>query len=275
LAQLYNLTGEEVYKNELNYKIDKNLIPGILWDANADGIVDGTDPAIYFNQLTSIAAMPGRMWDGNNSLPWYHAMNTWALAEAYVAFRDRGDIARATELKPYVIGMLDNLSHEILYNGIVSPDQLGVRDITYALQIAVWKIAMYENEEHQNWENAMWAMWNSGYFQNLSTHSVCVGLFLTIKTETDYIPLFLRNTSNSDLTTSDNKIRVFPNPAKDFINIESDQPIDFLQIYDCRGKIIEFNIIDNKIILHETANGLYILEVYDGNKLHKIKFNIF
>lgn len=275
LAQLYNLTGEEVYKNELNYKIDKNLIPGILWDENQDGIVDDTDPAIYFNQLTSIAVMPGRMWDGHNSLPWYHAMNTWALTEAYVAFRDRGDIARAAELKPYVIGMLDNLAHEILYNGVVSPDQLGVRDITYALQIAVWKIAMYENEEHQNWENAMWAMWNTGYFNSYSTHSVCVGLYLIIKTETDYIPLFLRNTSNSDLTTSDSKIRVFPNPAKDFINIESDQPIDFLQIYDCRGKIIEFNIIDNKIILHETANGLYILEVYDGNKLHKIKFNIF
>ena len=275
LAQLYNLTGEEVYKNELNYKIDKNLIPGILWDENQDGIVDDTNPAIYFNQLTSIAVMPGRMWDGHNSLPWYHAMNTWALTEAYVAFRDRGDFARAAELKPYVIGMLDNLAHEILYNGVVSPDQLGVRDITYALQIAVWKIAMYENEEYQNWENAMWAMWNTGYFNSYSTHSICVGLYLIIKTETDYIPLFLRNTSNADLTTSDSKIRVFPNPAKDFINIESDQPIDFLQIYDCRGKIIEFNIIDNKIILHETANGLYILEVYDGNKLHKIKFNIF
>ncbi|MBN2776891.1 MAG: T9SS type A sorting domain-containing protein [Bacteroidales bacterium] len=260
LAQLYNLTGDEIYKNELNYKLDKNLIPGILWDENTDGIVDGTNPAIYFNQLTSIAVMPGRMWDGHNSLPWYHAMNSWALTEAYVAFRDRGDVARAAELKPYVIGMIDNLAHEILYNGVVTPDQLGVRDITYALQIAIWKIAIYENEEHQNWENAMWAMWNSGYFNSYSTHSVCVGLFLTIKTETNYIPLFERDATNiSNQNAVKTKFEIYPNPTKDVIFINTEEDKFNIRIYKISGQTVFLSENTKTIDTSDFSPGLYFV----------------
>ncbi|MDH5598874.1 MAG: hypothetical protein OEY34_07110, partial [Cyclobacteriaceae bacterium] len=91
LSELYAWTGDPAYKDELNYKINKNLISGILWDGDNDGFVDGTSPPIAFNTLTATAQTPGRMWDGHNALPWYHSMNAWALTEAYVAFRDRGE----------------------------------------------------------------------------------------------------------------------------------------------------------------------------------------
>lgn len=192
LAELYAWTGDEIYKNELNNKLNKNLLPGILWDGDSDGNVDGVTPKIAFDDLTAIAQLPGRMWDGHNSIAWYQAMNSWAMTESYVAFRDRGDTLRANELKPYAIAMLDNLSHEILTLGVVSPDQLGVRDITYALLIGIWKISQYESEDHQIWNDAAWAMWNSGYFNTYSTHSVNIGLYLAIKSNTVYQPLAQR-----------------------------------------------------------------------------------
>ncbi|MAE83267.1 MAG: hypothetical protein CMB80_11060 [Flammeovirgaceae bacterium] len=218
LSELYAWTGEEQYKNELNYKLNKSLIPGILWDENLDGFVDGTSPTIAFTSLTNIAQTPGRMWDGHNAISWYHAMNTWALTEAYVAFRDRGDLARANELKPYLLAMLDNLSKEIIDLGVVTPDALGVRDITYALLIGIWKVALYENESHENWEKAAWAMWNSGYFESYSTHSVCVGLFLCVLSETPYVPLNERELRT--LSTEDQKqIEIYPNPVGTTLNV--------------------------------------------------------
>jgi hypothetical protein len=275
LAELYALTGEEIYKTDLNYKLEKNLIPGILLDENDDGIVDETNPPAYFSQLYSPAATPGRMWDAHNSLPWYHAMNAWAMVEAYVAFRDRGDTQRAAELKPYAIAMIDNLAREILYQGVVTPNQLGIRDITYALQIAVWKIAMYENEAHDNWESAMWAMWNTGYFEDVSTHSICTGLFLLIKSGTDYVPLHLRETSNVDFHFANNSVRIYPNPTRDCFNIDANYNVEVKNVYDCSGRSIEFSRIGNQIILLKPTNGLYFVEVYDGFLFHYIKLNIF
>ena len=189
-----------------------------MWDENLDGFVDGTSPTIAFTSLTNIAQTPGRMWDGHNAISWYHAMNTWALTEAYVAFRDRGDLARANELKPYLLAMLDNLSKEIIDLGVVTPDALGVRDITYALLIGIWKVALYENESHENWEKAAWAMWNSGYFESYSTHSVCVGLFLCVLSETPYVPLNERELRT--LSTEDQKqIEIYPNPVGTTLNV--------------------------------------------------------
>ena len=82
---MYNWTGDITYLDELNYKLDKNLLPSVLTDFDNDGMVDGTNPAIAFQDLTTIAEVPGRNWDGHNSLPWYSAMNAWALTDAYVA----------------------------------------------------------------------------------------------------------------------------------------------------------------------------------------------
>ena len=193
LAQLYALNGDDAYKNELNYKLDKNLIPGILWDENNDGFVDGTMPPIAFESLVVNAQIPGRMWDGHNSISWYQAMNTWAMTEAYVAFRDKGENIRANQLKPYVIAMLDSLADEIMMQGTIATNNTGIRDITYALLIAIWKLSDYENESHDNWKHAAWAMWNTGYFNDYNTHSVNLGLYLLVKTKTPYVPLAQRN----------------------------------------------------------------------------------
>ncbi|MFT5567836.1 MAG: hypothetical protein ACI81Y_002791 [Glaciecola sp.] len=282
LSELYTWTGDTVYKNELNYKLNKNLLPGILFDADNDGNVDGTSPPIAFSSLTSTAQTPGRMWDGHNSLPWYHAMNAWALTEAYVAFRDQGDTVRANELKPYVVTMLDNLADEIINQGVITPDALGVRDITYALLSGIWKVSQYESAAHLNWNQAAWAMWNTGYFNTYNTHSVCVGLYLIVESGTPYIPLNLRESfalSTNTLTENRFTISLFPNPTDNILTIE----INGKNFKTHNYKIID--ILGNQLvsgILSETTSSLdvsglskgqYFLSIFENeNRIESLKF---
>lgn len=248
LAQMYLWTGDDYYKNELNYKLDKNLLPSVLMDTNAPDTVDGTNPPIAFDDLTTIAQVPGRSWDGHNSLPWYSAMNTWALVESYVAFRDRGDTVRAAELKPYAVAMLDNLSWEINNLGVID-DQLGIRDLTYSLLIGIWKIAQYENEVHPDWESAAWAMWNSGYFNTYSTHSVCVGLYLIVLTDTPYVPLFDREEyGNITEVVPSNKVLLYPNPASEKVNISFDN-------FDHQEMTIQISDVTGRRVYSQTMSG--------------------
>lgn len=270
LAEMYLWTGDVVYKNELDYKLNKNLLPAVLMDTSSNGLVDGT--SIAFSDLTIIAQIPGRCWDGHNSLPWYNAMNAWALTEAYVAFRDRGDVNRANELKPYVIAMLDNLSWEINNLGVID-DQLGVRDLTYALLIGIWKVARYENESHTNWETAAWAMWNTGYFNTYSTHSVCVGLYLCLLNNTAYEPLFDREPFDSiDAIEPTNRLSLYPNPTDDFLNLKMDNFYGEwfqIRIVDLTGRIILESYLDSDqktLDLSELNAGSYTCTVWKNNK---------
>lgn len=279
LALMYNWTGEAQYKDELNYKLDKNLIPGILMDTNVDGSVDGTNPPVAFSDLNQVAQLPGRFWDGHNSLPWYTAMNSWALTEAYCAFRDRGDTARANEIKPYVIAMLDNLSWEVNNLGVID-DQLGVRDLTYALLIGIWKIAQYENESHPEWENAAWAMWNSTYFNTYSTHSVCVGLYLCVLSNTTYQPPFEREDFNSieDVQIL-NTVKIYPNPTSDEITVafdNFDSSNAQVSISNTLGQVVyTTETVTNKLKIDVSSwrKGVYIINLNLNNQLtHKISF---
>ncbi|PWL32453.1 MAG: hypothetical protein DCO96_02610 [Fluviicola sp. XM-24bin1] len=263
LAQMYNWTNDTIYRNELNYKLDKNLLPSVLMDADTDGLVDGTNPAIAFQDLTLTAQTPGRNWDGHNSLPWYNAMNAWAITDAYVAFRDRGDIQRAQELKPYVLAMLDNLSWEINNLGIID-DQLGVRDLTYALLNGIWKVARYENESHPEWETAAWAMWNSGYFDVYSTHSVCVELYLCILTDTPYEPPFVREFFASIDENTMASVRLFPNPAENEIRVKLESnEIYTVEIYDLNGrKVLSKENVQNSDQLNVSKLESALINVY-------------
>ncbi|XOV66607.1 MAG: T9SS type A sorting domain-containing protein [Fluviicola sp.] len=274
LAQIYNWSNDTTYRNELDYKLEKNLLPSVLMDLNNDGFVDGTTPAISFQDLTITAQMPGRNWDGHNSLPWYNAMNAWAMTEAYVAFRDRGDIQRATALKPYVISMLDNLAWEINNLGIID-DQLGVRDLTYALLIGIWKVAQYENEAHLEWESAAWAMWNSGYFNTYSTHSVCVGLYLCVLSGTDYEPSFERELLVGVDTLDYPSFKIFPNPTKDKVTITTSSTTYFhADVCDLNGRHIlskRNNSAQCQFDLSNVESGVYFVTLSDDNANYAVQ----
>jgi hypothetical protein len=279
LAELYAWSGETIYKDALNEKLNRNLIPGILMDSNTDGFVDGTSPAIAFSSLYTTAQTPGRMWDGHNSLPWYNAMNAWAMTEAYVAFRDQGETTRATELKPYMIAMLDNLALEISTLGVIDPAYLGVRDLAYAFLTAIWKVSQYENEAHPTWENAAWAIWNSGAFDSYNSNSVCVGLYLLILSNTPYEPLASRQDFNS-IADYDaiGGLKVFPNPAHESLVLKFDNSKNEtaeIKIYDRAGKIVfEQTTTLSQIELNVAGfgEGAYVIKVFLDNEIITSQF---
>ncbi len=222
LAQLYAITGESRYKTELENKLDRNLKPGVLMDANSDGFVDGMSNQ-PFSGLTLSAQTPGRMWDGHNANPWYHSMNAWAAVEAYVAFRDRGDTARAADIRPYMIAMLDNLAVELVTQGPPATSGEHMWPIPYALRTALWKVADYEIESHPLWEDAVATLYNWGLFNSIDTSvnnlsgrgTAALGLYLVYLSGTTYEPLDQRLNSASSTPASD------PTPA----DLATDVPV--------------------------------------------------
>lgn len=77
------------------------------------------------------------------------------------------------------------------------------------------------------------------------------------------------------------KVKLFPNPAKEFISMQFDfdEDIDEIKIVDLQGKLIEQEkIINNKIIVNTAMyeNGCYLFAVYNRDKkiIYQNKFNV-
>lgn len=192
LARTYALTGRPDLRHGLVDRLERNLAPGVLTDADGDGLVDGVHPPVAFADLAAVAATPGRMWDGHNALPWYHAMNAWAMVEAYAALRDRGHVGLAARYRPLAVAMVDNLAREILTLGPPAPAETGWRDTPFAILLAKWAIARAEGEVHPLWEDAAAALWNSGAFEVSETRLHAVGWYLLLASDAPYERLIER-----------------------------------------------------------------------------------
>jgi hypothetical protein len=188
LAELYDWTGDARYKTAMLDKLDRDLIPGLLMDIDGDGKVDGMRDQ-PFSGLTPVAQRPGRMWDGHNARAVYHGMNSYALTEAYVALRDRGDTALAKKYKPFAMAMLDNLAWEVNHLGAPS---VGRTQAPYALLLGLYKIAVPEKAAATEWARAAAAFWNVGIGNSFGETTASAGLYLLYKSDRPYTPLFRR-----------------------------------------------------------------------------------
>lgn len=165
LALAYDLGGEPRWRDGLVDKLERSLLPGVLMDADRDGVVDGV-PGLRFAALVAPAArVPGRMWDAHNARPEYQAMNAWALVAAYAALRDRGDGALAARVRPYALATLDNLATEVLSFGGPAAATPGASQPPVALLLGLRMIADAEGQPRPDWERAAAAFWNAGVLQ--------------------------------------------------------------------------------------------------------------
>lgn len=62
-----------------------------------------------------------------------------------------------------------------------------------------------------------------------------------------------------------NTISIYPNPTKDFINVQSEKEIKSLQLISVEGKVIQKNLNSTKINLNGLPNGIYFLKVELSN----------
>jgi hypothetical protein len=83
------------------------------------------------------------------------------------------------------------------------------------------------------------------------------------------------NLSTEQLEIADKKITVFPNPTTDFLNIQntSNTAIDKVIVTDLAGKtILQQNQNTTQVDVQNLAKGMYLLQVFSGDKKQQTKF---
>ncbi len=79
----------------------------------------------------------------------------------------------------------------------------------------------------------------------------------------------------SDLLTLDEKIKLFPNPAKNIVNIKLISSFNKIKIFDSSGKLI-LNIqnSENKIDVSKLTSGIYFIELLNDKGVQRKKLII-
>ena len=80
----------------------------------------------------------------------------------------------------------------------------------------------------------------------------------------------------SDVVNSESP-KVFPNPAKDQLQIQSPFRINKFDIYDARGVLIEQKIMENEQMVVSVAHlqtGFYLIKMYSGDNVYVHKLQV-
>lgn len=171
LAEAYAVDGVAADRDAMLDKLAMVVLPGVLMDADGDGVVDGV-PGVRFADLWQGARTPGRMWDAHNAKPVYHAMVTQSVAAAWRVLNQRGDAAAAARIRPYARAMLDNLSAEINLYGV--PDS-GRGLIPWALTEG---LDAFGRDASPAWREALHRLWGAGVFAEPGEATPALGRLL-------------------------------------------------------------------------------------------------
>lgn len=68
-----------------------------------------------------------------------------------------------------------------------------------------------------------------------------------------------------------NQLNIYPNPGKEYINIQSLQSISTFSLYDIQGKKLDINFDGYKVDISNLSSGVYFLKVYFENNTEVIK----
>ncbi|MGE5424982.1 MAG: T9SS type A sorting domain-containing protein, partial [Syntrophothermus sp.] len=66
---------------------------------------------------------------------------------------------------------------------------------------------------------------------------------------------------------ADQEVKIFPNPAKDFVEIKSNQPVLSVGIFSVEGTEFFSNPVKEKIDIQQLPAGIYLLRIQTGNKV--------
>ncbi len=67
-------------------------------------------------------------------------------------------------------------------------------------------------------------------------------------------------------------IKVYPNPADDWISIEPFSEITYIRFFDLQGKLMQITAVNSMINLSDVAKGIYLLEIESNNSVFYSKF---
>ena len=83
----------------------------------------------------------------------------------------------------------------------------------------------------------------------------------------DYVRVYQNTGTASVDDVFANKFRVYPNPAKDLVRIQTEEVIDKVEVYSVIGKKVQQQSKTNQISIQNLQSGLYLLKIYADNKV--------
>ena len=79
-----------------------------------------------------------------------------------------------------------------------------------------------------------------------------------------YVVLFSKNILSVD-TFNENKIKIYPNPVTDFVQISSEQSIKTVEVYDDLGRLTNTSFQNQRVDVSKLSSGVYFLKITDEN----------
>jgi len=76
---------------------------------------------------------------------------------------------------------------------------------------------------------------------------------------------FTEDTAIPNLVSNKTEISIYPNPAKNFINIETNEDIISVNIYNTVGQLVK-NSSQRRVNISDLPSSIYIIEVNTKNK---------
>ena len=128
----------------------------------------------------------------------------------------------------------------------------------------------YDTLAKQELANAVFP-WEYDYTEKLETDIITVPDFGTYKVSITNGTLhcdslkFDLNTTGTILDSNQDVFRIYPNPAKTFIKINSVNVIQFVSITNILGKRFYVLPVNNKIDIRQLPKGFYQVELYNKN----------
>lgn len=107
--------------------------------------------------------------------------------------------------------------------------------------------------------NVLDSFYNSN-IDNTTTQDYYTGLALGIESFS-FDTLGVENVS-----ITENDIKIYPNPASEFIKIEANKTIDKIELYDLIGKRVLKTTQTNQIKINYLPNGIYLIKLFLDNK---------
>ncbi len=87
----------------------------------------------------------------------------------------------------------------------------------------------------------------------------------------DTIVVAVKNQSSINEISNYQNISIYPNPAKNILNIQTSAKLDKLEIIDVYGKKVnEFNkseLLNKSIAIDHLSDGIYLVKIYSGNQI--------
>ena len=240
------------------------------WDIDGDDIIDYTESSFSHTYVS-----PGsydvtlQISDGNETItkvfPNYISFNAniYETSKIFLNVSVKNGLNENTwELK--------NGSGTILYSG--GPyDSSGLYEHEFDVALDCYEFTMYDSAGDGLTNDS----WNLGaeYYELLDENNV------TIKYGRDFGSEESTSIKNEFLglyNYNDTSFTIYPNPAKDLINLKSNSIINSYKIYDIKGSLIlekENSNTNNLVVsLNSIKSGLYFIEITSEDYKETVKF---